>query len=75
MKVETRQTEFEFFDRYRVTHHIGSGLIEIEVYDCVKTILSGKKWFWKRIYFGHSNPIESALEFYQKSRKEEQNQA
>lgn len=75
MEASQKQIQFKYFDNYRVTHHIGSDLIEIEIQKCIKTILRGKKYYWKRIYLGHYTPIKIALEFYDKSREEEKNNA
>ena len=71
MNTKEKQITFEFFDNYRVTHHIGSELIEIERWLEPKF---GKKRVWKRIYVGHVNPIRMALDFYDKSVKEHQKQ-
>lgn len=53
---------------YRFTFHSQfngeAGLLEIEVRE--------KSWFtwqWKRIYFGHSTPIEEALKFFNENIK------
>ncbi len=71
MNTKEKQITFEFFDEFKVTHHIGSELIEIERW--LEPSL-GKKRTWKRIYFGHVNPIRMALNFYDKSVEEQQNQ-
>lgn len=73
MKVETRQVEFDHLDRFRVTHHIGSGLIEIESREYRSSFFGGK-WYWKRIYLGHASPIEKAMKFYSESREIEKKQ-
>ena len=71
METRSKQTEFKYFDIYRVSHHIGSELIEIEVKQFKSNWFRGKE-YWKRIYFGHPEPIKMALEFYEKSKKEEE---
>ncbi len=70
METQKKQIEFKYFDIYRVSHHIGIELIEIEVKQ-YKSNWFREKEYWKRIYFGHSEPIKMALEFYEKSKKEE----
>lgn len=67
MDIKAKQIEFEHFDRYRVTNHLDAGLIEIEVRTCKSSFFTGKDWYWKRIYFGHPNPIQKALDFYEES--------
>ena len=70
MKISKTTTEFEDMGEYRVTYHKGSELIEIEEYTYVNTILSGKKWYWKCIYMGFASRLETALNLYNKSKKE-----
>jgi len=54
-------------DEYRFTFHFmfegRSGLIEIERFHYKKTFL-GRMTYWKRIYFGHIDPIKQAVEFF-----------
>jgi hypothetical protein len=71
MNTKKKTKEFKHFDDYRVSHHIGSELIEIEVLRARKTWYGLKKWEWNRIYFGHSTPMEWAVNFYQESKEEE----
>ena len=33
------------------------------------------EYFWEKIYFGHSNPIQFSLDFYNKSREEDRSKA
>lgn len=63
-------TEFKDMGNYRVTYHKGSELIEIEEYTYRNPIIGGKKWYWKRIYIGFASRIETALELYNKNKKE-----
>lgn len=72
MKPTEKTIEFKFIHNYKVTHHIGSELIEIQELVHKKTLFVDK-YVWKRIYFGHSNPIQFAIDFYNKSKKEESN--
>ena len=74
MDITEKKIEFKMFDNYRVTHHLGSELIEIQV------LVHKKNWFtdkyvWERIYFGHANPIQFSLDWWNKSRKEEKDKA
>lgn len=67
MKETAKSFEFKVFDNYRVTRHIGSELIEIEV------LVHKKSWFtdkyvWERIYMGHALPIQTCLDFYNKEK-------
>jgi hypothetical protein len=73
MKTEiTTQTYRHIIDDYRFTFHPlfegKTGLLGIEIY---RKIGLFNKWKWIRIYFGHSTPIEKAIEFYNKQVKSE----
>lgn len=70
MDIKEKKIEFKDFDNYRVTHHLGSELIKIEVLRYKKSWFT-KKHVWEKIYFGHASPIQFSLDFYNKSRKEE----
>ena len=69
-----KKIEFKMFDNYRVTHHLGSELIEIQVLRHKKSWFTDK-YVWERIYMGHADPIQFSLEFWEKSRKEEKSKA
>lgn len=70
MEIQKVQTEFKDMGEYRVIYHKGSELIEIEEYTYINTILSGKKWHWKRVYLGFASRLETALELYHKHKKD-----
>lgn len=70
MKITKATTEFKDLRDYRVSYHKGSELIEIEEYTYWSTVFRGKKWYWKRIYFGHATTLQTALDLYNKSKKE-----
>lgn len=64
MKELTKSKEIEWLgSTYRITRHIGSEVIEIEE-------RVGTWWgsYYKRLYFGHINPLEEALEFFKQSK-------
>lgn len=73
MKTETISKVCEHINiTYRFTFHPlfngESGLIEIEERFLVRSWFK-KKYFWKRIYFGHTTPIEESMKFYNESLK------
>lgn len=70
MKEEKRSVEFEHFNNYKVTHHIGSDIIEIEKMELETPFLRNNKWVWNRVYMGPVGVIEKVLKFYKKSKKE-----
>lgn len=70
MDITEKKIEFKMFGNYRVTHHLRSELIEIEVLRHKKSWFTDK-YVWERIYIGHVDPIQFSLEFWEKSRKEE----
>ena len=74
MDVKEKKIEFKYFDNYKVTHHLGSELIQIEVLRHKKNWFTDK-YVWEKIYFGHSNPIQFSLDFYNKSCEEELSKA
>ncbi len=52
---------------YRITRHIGSEVIQIE--ELVKNGFWGKhNMVYKRIYFGHIDPLEEAIKFFKESK-------
>ena len=62
--------EFKFLGEwYRFGKHHGSELIEIERME------KGSKWgfgaehVWRRLYFGHAQPLETALAFFKENPK------
>ena len=69
--MQQRQIEFKYSGDYRITHHIGSELIEIEIFEYKENWFGKVSTYWKRIYLGHPYPIEKALAFYKQSRIEE----
>ena len=70
MDIKEKKIEFKVFDNYRVTHHLGSDLIKIEVLRHKKSLFT-EKHVWEKIYFGHASPIQFSLDFYNKSLEEE----
>lgn len=69
------QQIFEYIDtRYRFTYHGFANLLEIEVLVDLPWYKSmwrtdGQERIWKRIYFGHSTPIEKSLELFKTGNK------
>lgn len=61
------ETYRHIIDDYRFSYHGGAELLEIEKWENSKSWCKGK---WVRIYFSHSTPVEKAVEFYLKCRKE-----
>ena len=59
-------------DDYRFTFHSQfdgeAGLLEIELRE--KNTFLWTSYKWKRIYFGHSTPIEEALKFFNENIKQ-----
>jgi hypothetical protein len=68
MKENSISKEFEWLGTYyKVTRHIGSEVIEIS--EKVPNGFWGKHdLVWKRIYFGHTNPLEEAINFFKNSK-------
>ncbi|MES2006889.1 MAG: hypothetical protein V4436_02140 [Patescibacteria group bacterium] len=67
MKENTTSKEYGFLDEYyRVTKYFGSNLVEIE--QLVPNGFWGKsQMIYKRIYFGHIDPIQGAVDFFKSS--------
>lgn len=63
--------EFEFLGKYRATHHIGPEILEIEEQVIRKGFFGDNIYEWKRLYFGHTNPLEMALDFFRVSQNQE----
>ena len=65
--------EFTFLSRsYRVKVHCNPKLIEMEVFvynSWWREVLTSKVGRWKRIYFGHDNPIMAMIDFYKQNIK------
>lgn len=71
MKENSVSKEFEFLgSHYRVTRHIGSEVISLD--ELVPNGFWGKaNMVYKRIYMGHTDPLEEALKFFNESKREE----
>lgn len=60
--------------RYRITYHEFGNLIEVT--ELVKYTwwqrlfrTDGQDRYWKRVYFGHIDPLQKAVETYEQGRK------
>ncbi len=51
---------------YKTIYYYGSSVIAL--YEWKKTGRFFKSWNWELIYFGHSTPLESAINFYHKEK-------
>jgi len=70
MKVEVITQEIKFIDElYRITYFTGSMVMRIEIWAKYHTIFKIDRW--KTIYFGHSDPLRKAIEFYDECRKQD----
>lgn len=62
--------EFDYIERrYRVVYHYGSGVIEMFEYKCKRRFLLPNKWYWDRIFMGHTTPIKKMIHFADEQRK------
>lgn len=70
MKEESRQVEFKFFDDFRVSHYLGSGVIKVERLKVWRHwITKERKSKWETLYFGHVDPLEKVVEFHKSNKR------
>jgi hypothetical protein len=68
MKQLSKSKEVLWIDTlYRYTYHPGSQLIEIEV-KVPNGFWGSSQMVYKRIYFGHVDPIRDAVQFFDESK-------